>query len=224
MHSFSSQQYPTTPTPHAHSSRAVRTLNNPVIQALARARIQPVESVPAHSALPIKIRQKRIHLVLCRQFRGRHLRDPELRNAMLALQILIFADCTLEVLEIISLAVVMEGEDVDGASLGLAFVEEVAHVVDAHGRVVEVVRRSGGDEFDGAGFLGFHVGHPVGDAGIDVHLGSAFVGRHVRLVEAHEIRVAGGVAVPEAGVRVNGAQEHGDELDVEGSGCVARCR
>lgn len=102
---------------------------------------------------------------------------------MLSLKFLILGDCILEVFEISSVAVVMEGKNVDRAIRAL--LEEVAHEVDAHAGVFEIVGGGGGDKLGGSGGVGLHMVFVAFDAVFDGHLSSAFVFGHVGLVECH---------------------------------------
>ena len=186
-----------------HSS-AVCLLDDRIVQALPGPRVESIECIPRDPALAaVQELQETIHLLLGRQFRRCHLGDPQLRNAMLCLQILELLDGVLEVIQIRSFAVVVESEDVNGATFAL--VEEGGQVVETHVGIVEIISDTRRDELDGARRLGLHVGVPVLHTGTNVHLRSAFVGRHIGLVEAHQVGIAGGVLVPERSVRINGA-------------------
>ena len=150
---------------------------------------------------------------------GRHFRDPKFRDLVLGLELLECGNGGLEGVDVGSLAVVVEGENVDVATfLGDARVQESGHVVHTHRGIIHVVGRCRRDQL-GAGVLGFHVLEPIADASAHVHLRSAFVGGHVGLIEAHKVGVTSRVSIPDAGVRIDGAQQHGDELNVQSPGC-----
>ena len=198
----------------------IGSLDDRVIQRLSSTGVKTVECISRDAiARIIQELEESIHLVGGGSLVGCHLRDPEFRDAVLRLEFLVCLHGLLERSDVGGFTVVVESEDVDVAALvGDAVLEEGGHVLHTHAGIREGVGRGWRDELHAATPLWFHVCDPCRRAVFGFHLGSTRTGGLVGFVEAHEVGVPGGVLIPDGGVIGRGAQQHGDELDIESAG------